>query len=257
MKKKLLLTLVMALAFVLALTVAVFAEVVHDESNVDYNEKVTLSDGTVLPLFDENKDALIWYISGKDENGNTVYTSILAQDNQVKWYTESWNEVTGMGISFADGTKVENKNIVVVNLLDDDIVKNHGPGTEHYGKHITGFKYVFRGWKNLEYVYLRLDTGGFYKESFTNCSKLQYVNLEDLTNLSRMGDNYHFSGCTSLFKGQVLDLSKTKLWAIDWCDSFANVPMIGVKLPSTLTRLSGGTFKGTSLHMLIRSLLLY
>jgi len=246
MKKKLFLTLVMALVFALALTIAAFAEVVHDESNVDYNEKVTLLDGTVLPLFDENKDALIWYISGTDENGNPIYTSILAEDDQVKWYTETWNEVTGMGINFDDGTKVENKNVVIVNLLDDDIVKNHGPGTAHYGKHITGFKFVFRGWSNLEYVYLRLDTGGFYKESFTNCSKLQYVNLEDLTQLERIGDNYNFAGCTSLFKGQVLDLSKTKLWSIDWNNSFTDVPMIGIKLPNTMTRL-GDSFKNTAL----------
>ncbi|MBQ8146704.1 MAG: hypothetical protein IJ039_07955 [Clostridia bacterium] len=52
MKKKLLLTLVMALAFVLALTVAVFADTVHNENTVNYSATVTLDDGKVLPLFD-------------------------------------------------------------------------------------------------------------------------------------------------------------------------------------------------------------
>ena len=245
--KKLLLLSVIALALTLLFATAVFADVVHDESNVDYDEKVTLSDGKVLPLFDENKEALVWYISGTDENGDRIYKSILAQDNQMKWYTESWGEVTGAGINFDDGTKVEGKNIVVVNMMDDDIVKNHGPGADHEDRHITGFKYLFRGWKNLEYVYLRLDVGGIFKESFNGCSSLQYINLEDLTNLKRIGDNYNFAGCTSLFKGQVLDLSKTKLTSIDWCDSFSDVPIVGIKLPATITNISGGTFKETAL----------
>ena len=246
MKKKLFLTVVMTLVFAVALMLAVSAESVHNENTVDYDETVTLSDGKVLPLFDENNDALIWYIDGKDESGKNTYASILSEDSQVKWYTENWGEVTGVGINFDDGTKVEGKNIVVVNMMDDDIVTNYGPGTSHYGKHITGFKYVFRNWSNLEYVYLRLDTTGIFKESFNNCPKLKYINLEDLTKLERIGDNYNFSSCTSLFEGQVLDLSNSKLWSIDWNNSFTGVPMIGIKLPSTMTRL-GDSFKNTAL----------
>ena len=246
MKKKLFLTVVMTLVFAVALMLAVSAESVHNENTVDYDATVTLSDGKVLPLFDENNDALIWYIDGKDQSGKNTYASISSEDSQVKWYTADWGEVTGAGIDFDDGTKVEGKNIVVVNMMDDDIVTNHGPGTSHYGKHITGFKFVFRNWSNLEYVYLRLDTTGIFKESFNNCPKLKYINLEDLTKLERIGDNDNFSSCTSLFEGQVLDLSNSKLWSIDWNDSFTGVPMIGIKLPSTMTRL-GDSFKNTAL----------
>ncbi len=247
MKKKLFLALVMAVAIALTLTIAVFADAVHNDSNVDYSEKVTLDDGTVLPLFDENKEALIWYISGTDENGNNIYASIRSDDPQVHWNTESWNEVTSVGIVLDDGTKYGSSTFVVVNMMDDDVISNTPIGNHtNYGTPIKGFKYVFRGLKNLEYVYLRLDTVGFYRESFSNASKLKYINLEDLTKLNRIGDSYNFSGCTSLFKGQVLDLSRTQLWTIDWESSFKGVPLIGIKLPNTITRF-GSHFEGSGL----------
>lgn len=58
--KRLFLVLVMAIVFVLALTVAVSAESVHN-GKVDLNQKVTLSDGTECALFDAEGNALIWY----------------------------------------------------------------------------------------------------------------------------------------------------------------------------------------------------
>ena len=251
MKKKLLLTLVMATVFALTLTVVAFAGVVHDESNVDYSEQVTLSDGTVLPLFDENKEALVWYISGTNEEGKNVYSSVRTDNGtRVKWYTESWGEVTAAELYEEDGTtRIANDKIVVVNMMDDDVVTNYGPGVtnpNHSGKHITGFKYIFRGWKGIEYVYLRLDVDGIYRESFSNCPKLRYVNIEDLVYLKRLGDSQNFSNCVEFFKGQILDLSKTALERIDGGSSFNNVHFTGIKLPSTIKVISSGTFATTS-----------
>ena len=109
MKKKLFLGFVMTVVFALALTLAVSAEgTVHNENTVDYSETVTLNDGTVLPLFDENKEALIWYISGVDAEGKIAYTSIRTDDQRVKWNTETWDEVTGINIVL-DETKTINK----------------------------------------------------------------------------------------------------------------------------------------------------
>lgn len=250
--KKLFISFVMALALVLTFSIVAFADIVHDETNVDYDETVTLLDGTVLPLFDENKEALIWYISGT-EDGKNLYSSIRSDDQQIKWYTETWNEVTSMGITFENGTKVEGKNIVVVNMMDDDIITNHGPGAStpeatHYGKHIKGFKLVFEGWKNLEYVYLRLDHGGIYRQSFNGCSKLQYVNLEDLTQLGRIGDGSNFSNCTAFFAGKILDLSNTKITTIDNGGSFNGTSMTGVIFPSTIKTISCWTFQNTTIE---------
>ncbi len=245
MKRKLLLTFVMVIAFALTFALVVFADTVHNENTVDYSETVTLNDGTVLPLYDENKEALIWYISGTDsETGKNIYTSILTQDSQVKWYTESWNEVTSVGITFDDGATVSKSNFVVVNMMDDDVVKNSGPGTSYYGQGITSFKLVFDACKKLEYCYLRLDTTGIFRGSFNGASALKYINLEDLTMWKDSRDGTQFNGCTSLFAGQVLDLSNTKLVTLNGGGTLAGVPIKGLILPSTLTSLGDWMFQG-------------
>ena len=247
MKKKLFLTVVMAFFFAVILAFAVSAESVHNENTVDYSATVTLNDGTVLPLYDENKEALIWYISGNDENGKNIYSSIRTDDPQVKWWTKSWGEVTAVSIVLDDGTKYGGSTFVVVNMMDDDVKSNTPEGNHtNIGNPIRGFKWVFSGFKNLEYVYLRLDTTGIFAYPFSGCTSLKYVNLESLTKLERIGDSNNFAGCTSLFKGQVLDLSNSKLWSIDWGGSFNNVPFVGIKLPSTVTRM-GGSFEGSGL----------
>ena len=245
MKKKILLILSCALVLMLAFAVTAFAESVH-EGKVDLSATVTLDNGTVVPLFDAEGEALIWYLDGGE------LKSIRTDDQRVKWYTERWDEVTSVGIHIDEGKTISSGNFVVVNMMDDDVVKNHGnvngEAVQHYGKPVSNFKFLFQGCKNLEYVYLRLDTTSIMKQSFNGCSKLKFINLEDLTKVQRIGDNNNFAGCTSLFKGQVVDLTKlTKLWAIDWCDSFKNVPMAGIKLPSSITRLSGATFIGRGL----------
>ena len=254
MKRKLFLAFVLVIAFALTFAIVALADTVHNETTVDYSATVTLSDGTVLPLYDESNEALIWYISGT-EGGKNVYSSVRTDSQEAGWYTESWDEVTGLSLVLNDGsengTKIDNGNIVVVNMMDDDVVKNAGPGTSHYGKPVTGFKYLFQGWKKLEYVYLRLDTTNIQKQAFNGCSGLRFINLESLTKLVRIGDNNNFANCTELFKGQVLDLSNTALTSIDWGSSFYNVPIVGIKLPSTIKTLSGGSFEGTALTTML------
>ena len=247
MKKKLFLMVVMAFVFVMVLTLTVCAESVHNENTVDYNATVTLEDGTVLPLYDENKEALIWYISGTDENGKNVYSSVRSDSELAHWNVESWGEVTSANVTLEDGTTYASSTFVVVNMMDDDVKANSPIGNHtNIGNPITGFKFLFRGCKNLEYAYLRLDTAGIFKESFSGASKLKYINLENLTKLERIGDSHNFSGCTSLFEGQVLDLSRTKLWSIDWDNAFNSVPLVGIKLPSTITRF-GSHFENSGL----------
>ena len=234
--KKVYLTIVMIVILALALAFAVSAESVHNENTVDYSETVTLNDGTVLPLFDENKEALVWYIDGKDENGRTKYTSAIT-DKTAKWYVESWNEVTGFSVVLEDGTPISNDNLVVVNMMDDDVVKNSGPGSKFYGEPVTDSKTMVQGRKNLEYFYLRLDTRTLNNSSFASCSKLKYINLEDLTLLRRMAQNNQFASCTSLFEGQVLDLSRTQLTEFEGSGTFSRVPIKGIKFPETMTKI--------------------
>ena len=64
MKKKLLLLTVLVIALTCLFAISVSAAGVHD--NVDKTQKVTLSDGTQVNLFDSEGNALIWY---KDNSG--------------------------------------------------------------------------------------------------------------------------------------------------------------------------------------------
>ena len=244
--KKLLLTLVLALSLSLVFTIAVFADRVHNENTVNYGETVTLNDGTTVNIFDNEGNALIWYL---DSAG--ALKSIRTDDQQVKWYTESWNEVTGVGINFDDGTKVSKNNFVVVNMMDDDIITNSGPGAStpeatHYGKPIKSFKLVFEGCKKLEYVYLRLDQSGIFRQSFNGCSSLKYINFEDLTLLKNSRDGMQFGSCSALFAGQVLDLSNTSLVEITGGGTFSGTSFVGVKLPSTVKYLGDWVFQGNT-----------
>ena len=234
---------VMTFLFVLALAFAVSAEAesVHNANTVDYRATVTLNDGVVLPLYDTNHNALIWYIDGKDENGKTIYSSVCADDSsRVTWKAESWDEVQSWDALLEDGKTSIKSKIVVINLMDDDVVRNTG-AANYLDKPMNNFKKLFEGMKNLEYCYLRLDTKQINTNSFSGCTKLKYINLENLTQLQRMAQNSQFSGCTSLFDGQVLDLTRTQLYEFEGSSTFSSVPFKGVKFPETMAKVGSGT----------------
>ena len=76
MKRRLLIILLCVFAFACLFATSVFA-------TVNYNETATLADGTVLPIYDEDNNPLIWYVSGTDENGNNVYSSVPNNRNEA------------------------------------------------------------------------------------------------------------------------------------------------------------------------------
>ena len=240
------------------LAIAVSAESVHNASTVNYDETVTLDDGAVCNLFDKDGNALIWFRNGG------VLQSIRADDTEAG---EDGNYVSyvlpsaGYTSFFANvnihigSTKIEIKDIVVFNIMDDDINAyytingEYQEGNEPFTALIETFNKDNKnknGTMALEYAYLRLDTTSLGQKAFARCTKLKYVNLEKLTQLTNIGsvnDKYNgtfnygevFIGCTSLFEGQILDLSKTSLtrMAAGNADggNFSSVPMIGIKLP--------------------------
>ena len=69
MKRKLLFATLGILIFACLFAVTAFAA-------VDYNEVATLADGTQLPIYDEDRNPLIWYVSGTDGEGNNIYASV-------------------------------------------------------------------------------------------------------------------------------------------------------------------------------------
>ncbi len=238
MKKKLLLTFVLVAIAICTLAFTASADSIHNENTVDYSSTVALNNGTTVNLFDSEGNALLWYLDANNE-----LQSIRTDDQQVWWYTQSWDEVTDVGIKLQNGTNVNRSNFVVVNMMDDDVVKNSG-SEQHFGKPVTNFKQLFQGCKKLEYVYLRLDTTGIFRDSFNGCSALKYINLPELTLLRDSRDGQQYGGCTSLFAGQVLDLSKTQLITLSGGGSLNGVPIVGLKLPDTLKSLGDWVFQG-------------
>ena len=233
MKKRLFLTLVMVFVLALTLAFAVSAGTVHNENTVDYNATVTLDDGTVLSLFDENKEALIWYISGT-QDGKNLYSCVRTDSADVQWRAESWDEVKSWSVVGFDKSK-----IVVVNMMDDDVVRNTGSAS-YVGKPVDQFKELFQYMKNLEYCFLRLDTRTINSNTFAGCTKLKYINLENLTEYSRSAQSGQFAGCTRLFEGQILDLTKTKLYEFENENTFKDVPVKGIKFPETMKKIGTG-----------------
>lgn len=139
MKRKLLLTLVMVVA--LACALAMLAGAVSTTGNIDYDEKATLVDGTVLPIYDENNNPLLWYISGTttetNESGETVtknvYSSVVSTATKEKpdangYYvsyggqTKTFTGPTGETLKFFYSTSIYVKHVTdtTVNFKGDD-----------------------------------------------------------------------------------------------------------------------------------------
>ena len=252
MKKRILLTMIMALALTLVFALSIFADEtsVHN-GKVDLDAVVTLDDGTECALFDSEGNALIWY-----KNGSNL-ESIRADDPRVKYKatygfsvgnktvgTAYCYEASDMWIDLESG-KIAKTKVVVLNLMDDDVKVNDG-GSAYIGGPVNCVKTI--QWSNtvLEYAFLRLDTVAIQLSAFNGCTKLKYVNFEDLTELRQIGGGSSFSGCTSLFKGETIDLTKTKLVAITGNGGFNNVPAACIKLPNTVTSLDPWNIQGVA-----------
>ena len=255
--KRLFLALVMAIVFVLALTVAVSAESVHN-GKVDLNQKVTLSDGTVLNLFDANGNALIWYKdsnseigyssvradSGAGEDGYTGGTVVFNQSYQFGVGNSTVGSVTAYEVNkltiTVNGSSFDDANIVVFNVMDDDVLTSKG-------NPFNCFRDIFSGNSNIEYAFLRLDTVALQASALYNCAKLKHVNHADITELRQIGGGSTFRDCKALFAGETVDLSNTKLCVIAGDGPFSYVPFKSLILPNTVTSLGNWGLQGTSM----------
>ena len=254
MKKRILLTLVMALALSLVLALSIFADdtSVHN-GKVDLDAKVILDDGTECALFDSEGNALIWYKSGSE------YFSIRADDSRVKYKatysfgvgnstvgTATAYEVSDMWIALESG-KVSKGNIVVLNLMDDDVKVNEATNNGYLGGPVNCVKTIQWANKILEYAYLRLDTVAIQQSAFNGCTKLKYVNLEDLTELRQIGGGSSFANNPAFMVDQTLDLTATKLTSLGGSGAFNATPIGGLKLPSTCTYIEEWALQNTRL----------
>ena len=233
MRKRIFLMVAMVIALACLLCVSAFAA--EPDAN---GEKVTLGNGTVLPIWDTDGDALIWYVSTDNtEDGYADYDYVKAQSSEVDYKT-SWTDGTqnqvGTVTITVNGNTYDKNDFVVLNLKDEDVLVTtsaHG----RVGKPVNCFASAFTSSTTLEYVYLRLDTITLQASNFSGCTNLKYINISELEQLKIMGSQ-QFTNCTSLFEGQAIDLSKTKLTSLS-SGVFNNVPAASIIFPETLTRL--------------------
>ena len=248
MKKKLLLLTVL----VIALT-CIFAISVSAAEPDTSKETVQLKDSTVLPIWDTDGDALIWYKSTVNtEDGYANYDYIKAQDEAVTYTATNWQgSINGVTVNqtsdvFAtvNGVKYDKSTIVVFNIDDPDVAINAGNAAKN-GASVNCLEKTFQSSASIEYVYLRSDFVSFQAGVFQNCSNLQYLNFEDLTSLNNISSQV-FSGCSSLLLGKTLDLSNTVITNVQ-SNVFANTGFTQIILPSTVKTLSNSALESTKI----------
>ena len=240
MKKK---TLMVVLA--IAMLICLFTVAVSAAEPDTTKEKVTLSDGTVCPIWDTDGNALVWYIASTDEGGANVYGYVVADSESVD-YRGNWSgavygatvyEVGAITVT-VDGVSYGVDKIAVMNLTDDVKITSN----KFIGEKVNCFSKTFTGSKSLEYIYLPEETVSFQSETFKSCSNLKYINFEDLTELRKMASQ-ELNGCASLFANSVLDLSKTQLVEIGNL-GFGNTNVTEVIFPNTVETIGNNIFEG-------------
>ena len=241
MKKKLLLLIVMVVVLVCVFALSISA------IEIDYNEKATLLDGTVLPIYDENQNPLIWFIVDAEATGADRYASVPTNrnkaDNATSYVTFNINSTYGE------------------NQMHDVYIKYWDAETSSYVSYSenTVVVYNFRGmtnyWAvggiasadNLEYVfhsssvrnvgdfsyYTKLQMMDFYYatdykdfsvQPFDGCSALREVRFGTSPNGYAIKSSQYgcmFRNCTSLKTLKFADISK-------------------------ITEIEGGSFRGCS-----------
>ena len=242
MKKRIFLATLLVMVLTCLMAVAVFAA----EPNTN-GETVTLSDSTVLPIWDTEGDALIWYKSTANaDDGYANYDYVKAQASEVSYVTSWAGDINGVWVYqlktvtiTVGGVNYGKNDIVVFNIKDEDVVVT---GSSNKGKPITCLSETFSSSQSVEYAFLRLDTAAIMASAFSNAPNLKYVNFHELTQLNRICGQA-FTNCTSLFAGKTLDLSNTVMKTLE-SGTFNNTPVAEIRFPETLMYLNSWSLQG-------------
>ena len=226
--KKFLITLLLVATLVCALAIGVSA------TEVDYNEKATLLDGTVLPIYDENQNPLIWFIKDETAEGADKYASVPnnrnTADNATSYvtyninstygknqlhdvYIKYWDAESGAYVSYGEDK------VVVYNLRGIDTlwcVGTYASGsTLEYTYLPSSCKDAgtYNGYTKLQVVDFLISTQyeGFGKQAFRDCKELREVRFGTSENgyqLKSQQNGCLFHNCTNLTTLVFADISK-------------------------------------------------
>ena len=240
MKRKLLLLSIGILMFACVFAISAFA-------TVNYDEKAILADGAVLPIYDENQNPLIWYVSGVDGEGKNIYKSVpnnrneqnASNDDYVTYTNASGNQLTNINFFIYDEAAEkyttyteDNLQVVIFNM-----------------RGLKGFIWLHSGFKcsDIQYIYFHEELNDCAK-FFQGSSNLRLVDLTVCTNLTGgFGGERNFYNCVNLhtirFAPVVnygLACSKNYNWR------FANTSMVEIIFPENITTLGVDNFKDNS-----------
>lgn len=240
MKRKLLIMSLGVIIFALLLAFSSFA-------SINYSEKAVLADGTILPIYDENQNPLIWYVSGVDANGKNIYSSVpnnrnaqnTNNDDYVTYTNSNGNQLTNINFNLYDestGKYVayteDSLQVVVFNM-----------------RGLTGFIYLHSGFKcsDIQYIYFHEELKDCCKY-FQNSTNLRLVDLTVCTKMTGgFGETRNFYNCTNLHTirfAPVVSYALTCSQNNNW--RFANTSIVELVIPANITSLGVDNFKDNS-----------
>ena len=267
MKRRILLIVAMIAALTCILALSVSAVTTPDASK----GTVTLSDGTVCPLYDTNGNALIWYVSSyntddgyekydfiradsgngeEDYEGGTVYfkTSWKGSAATNSKFPESANaitlyEVEEYRIVDKNGNSISVSNVIIFNIKDDDVKSNEATNSDYLNRPVNCIKKLFNDNDTVEYIYLHSSTAALQEKAIYGCDNLRYINFEDLVNLRQIDFGSSCANNPLLFLNGTCDLSKTSIVTIKNSSAMASNRYSELILPRTLTTLGAYPFE--------------
>ena len=242
MKKIILVSLLIGL-LVCALAVSVGA------TGFDYSEKAVLADGTVLPIYDEEQNPLIWYVSGTDNEGNNTYASVPNNRNSATSNNDTYVTYT---INKGYKTQLENINFHIWNKSTEvyDVYTEEDLQTVVVNlRGITDFVYVNKGFKvgDIQYIYFNEALYDFC-EYFKGSTALRLVDLSACVNLEGgLGGVRNFYNCTNL---HTIRLAPGVAYSLK-CNSnnnwrFSGTAIKEIVIPANVTNVGVDNFKNLS-----------
>ena len=205
-------------------------------------ETFTLSDGTVLPIWDTDGNGLIWYISTENtEDGyaNYDYVHNNQTDSSTKpyishsyWNDSTKNQTSKITITTASGA-------THVSQGGSTIVLANMQGAKHSnGKVFNCYNATFKQCGKIEAIYFDPSTTTFAGWTCYKCYALTYINLEDTAAVT-LGGEANFAECTAL---ATIVLPNTVQRIERW--QFQNTAITEFTIPESVTYFGDTNFNG-------------
>ena len=238
MKRKLLTISLGILIFACFLAISSFA-------TVNYSETATLADGTVLPIYDENQNPLIWYISGVDENGKNIYKSVPNNRNEQNTNNDDFVTYT---INTSWMTQLQDVNFHIYNGSGYDVINDKTYNVVVLNlRGLTSFQYINKGLgvSSIQYIYFNeilADLCDYFQKS----QNLRLVDLSVSTNLSGgFGGVCNFQECINL---HTIRLAPGTSYTLK-CNSnrnyrFKNTAITDIIIPENIINIGVDNFNG-------------